>query len=323
MKVLIVEDDPVSRRVLEANLLEWNYDVLVASDGGEAWEVLQNPEAPNLVISDWMMPNMTGLELCGNIRSMKKSRYTYFIILTTKAEKEDVIEGLQAGADDFLIKPFDRDELRYRLKIGERIIRLERRIMHMAVTDYLTGLLNRRAFMERMEQEVQRSLRENTPFALIMADIDYFKRINDRYGHQAGDLVLQKFADRLTESSRPYDIVARYGGEEFVICMPGADGFEGKLIAERIRQKVEEMKIVLPGYSQAIHITASFGTAPLSLESDDSLGLIIKRADDALYRAKAEGRNCVCSAGEKRPLKELYEQTTSPPRALPYGRLDS
>ncbi|MBW1827190.1 MAG: response regulator, partial [Deltaproteobacteria bacterium] len=179
MKVLIVEDDPISRRVLEANLLEWNYDVLVTSDGGEAWELIQNPEAPNLVVSDWMMPNMDGLELCRKLREMERSCYTYVIILTAKGNKKDVIKGLEAGADDYLIKPFDRDELRYRLKIGERIIRLERRIMHLAVTDYLTGLLNRRAFMERMEQEVQRSLRENTPFALIMADIDYFKRIND------------------------------------------------------------------------------------------------------------------------------------------------
>ncbi len=309
MKVLIVEDDPVGRRLLEAFLCEWGYDVLATSNGREAWEVLQNPEAPNLVISDWMMPDMNGAELCKNIRAMNRADYIYFIMLTSKGEKEDVIEGLQSGADDFIIKPFDKNELKYRVKIGERIIKLEQRIRHLAMTDALTGLLNRRAFMERMEQEVQRSLRENTPFALIMADIDYFKRINDRYGHQAGDLVLQKFADRLTESSRPYDVVARYGGEEFVICLLGADGFQAESFTERIRQKVEEMKIILPGYSQAIHITASFGTASLSLESDDSLGLIIKRADDALYRAKAEGRNCVCSAGEKRPLKELYEQT--------------
>lgn len=312
MKVLIAEDDPVSRRLLEAFLHEWGYDVLVTGNGSEAWEVLQNPEAPNLVISDWMMPHMDGLTLCRKIRQMRRSGYIYLIILTTKGGKRDVIEGLEAGADDFIIKPFDQDELKYRVKIGERIIKLEQRILQLARTDHLTGVLNRRAFMERMEQEVQRSLRENTPFALIMADIDYFKRINDRYGHQAGDLVLQKFADRLTESSRPYDVVARYGGEEFVICLLGADGFQAESFTERIRQKVEEMKIILPGYSQAIHITASFGTASLSLESDDSLGLIIKRADDALYRAKAEGRNCVCSAGEKRPLKELYEQTEAP-----------
>lgn len=309
MKVLIAEDDPVSRRLLESFLHEWGYEVVITADGGAAWEAMLNPDAPNLVISDWMMPNMTGIELCTHIRAMKKSRYTYFIVLTTKAEKQDVIEGLQAGADDFLIKPFDQNELRYRLKIGERIIRLEHRILELANTDALTGMLNRRAFMERVEHEIQRSLRENTSFALIMVDIDYFKKINDRFGHQAGDLVLQKFSERLTESSRPYDIVARYGGEEFIVCVPGADGFEAELIAKRLRQKVEEMKIILPDYSRGVRITASFGTTSLLLESDDCLSLIIKRADEALYRAKAQGRNCVCSAGEKSPVKEVYEQT--------------
>jgi two-component system chemotaxis response regulator CheY len=235
MKILIAEDDPVSRRLLEAFLSKWGYDIVVTSDGSEAWDVLQRPEAPNLVISDWMMPNIDGLELCRKIREMERSSYTYFIILTAKERKEDVIKGLEAGADDFLIKPFNQEELKYRVQIGERIIELEQRILQLASTDSLTGVLNRRAFMERMEQEINRSNRENTPFSLILADIDYFKKINDSYGHQVGDLVLQRFTELLSKSARPYDFLGRYGGEEFLVCLPGGDGLQGQSIAERMR----------------------------------------------------------------------------------------
>jgi two-component system cell cycle response regulator len=294
MKILIAEDDPVSRRVLEANLVEWGYDVMITSDGSEAWELLQKPDAPNLVISDWMMPNMDGLELCSRIRQMERSGYIYFIILTAKGGKEDVIEGLEAGADDFLVKPFDRQELKYRAKIGERIINLEMQILELANTDALTGMLNRRAFMERMEQEIQRSLREGVPLSLILTDIDYFKRVNDRYGHQIGDLVLRRFTERLSESSRPYDFVGRYGGEEFVVCLPGADISQTGSVAERMRRRVEEMRITLPDSSQSIQITGSFGVASLRAGSEETVDLITGRADDSMYRAKREGRNRVC-----------------------------
>jgi two-component system cell cycle response regulator len=298
MKILIAEDDPVSRRVLEANLVEWGYDVMIASDGSEAWELLQKPDAPNLVISDWMMPHMDGLELCRRIRQMERSGYIYFIILTAKGRKEDIIEGLEAGADDFLIKPFDRQELKYRAKIGERIINLELRILELANTDALTGVLNRRAFMERMEQEIHRSLREGVPFSLILTDIDYFKKVNDRHGHQVGDLVLQRFTERLSESSRPYDFVGRYGGEEFVVCLPGADISQAGSVAERMRRRVEEMRITLPDSSQSIRITGSFGVASLRAGSEETVDLITGRADDTMYRAKREGRNRVCVASE-------------------------
>jgi two-component system chemotaxis response regulator CheY len=156
---------------------------VITSNGREAWELLQEPEAPNLVVSDWIMPDMDGLELCRKIREVERAEYIYFIILTAKGEKEDVVAGLEAGADDYLIKPFNRDELKYRVKIGERIIDLEQRILRLASTDSLTGVLNRRAFMERMEQEINRSLRENLPLSLILADIDHFEGVNDRHGH--------------------------------------------------------------------------------------------------------------------------------------------
>jgi two-component system chemotaxis response regulator CheY len=268
---------------------------MVASDGGEAWEIIHQPESPSLIISDWMMPRMDGLALCRKICSMEKSEYIYFIILTSKGEKKDIIEGLEAGADDFLAKPFNPEELRYRIRIGERIINLERRILELANTDGLTGLLNRRAFMERMEQEMSRAQREKKPLSLILADIDHFKSVNDTYGHQIGDLVLQRFADQLKVSARPYDFLGRYGGEEFVACLPGTDGLQAGSVAERMRRQIEDMEIMLPDGSRSIRITASFGTAWYSIESGNHIDLLIKSADDALYRAKREGRNRVCA----------------------------
>jgi len=294
VNILIADDDPISRRLLEATLSEWGYDVLVTSDGSEAWEAMQQQEAPDLVISDWMMPNMDGLELCRKIRQMEKTGYIYFIILTAKGRKEDVIEGLEAGADDFLIKPFDREELKCRTRIGERIIELEQRMLKLATIDFLTGVLNRRAFFERIEQEINRSLRENTSLSLILTDIDYFKKVNDRYGHQSGDMVLQGFTGQLLNSSRPYDFVGRYGGEEFVICLPGADISQSMSVAERMRSKVEEMKVMLPDGSQSIRITASFGVTSFLMGSKEKTDSLIKRVDNALYKAKNEGRNRVC-----------------------------
>ena len=304
MKILIAEDDPISRHVLEANLLKWSYEVLVASDGGEAWEIIQQPESPRLIISDWMMPRMDGLALCREIRNMEKSEYIYFIILTTKGEKRNIIEGLEAGADDFLIKPFNQEELKYRIRIGERIINLERRILELANTDALTGLLNRRAFMERMGMEMLRAQREKRPLSLIITDIDHFKRVNDTYGHQVGDLVLQRFVGQLRTSIRPYDFLGRYGGEEFVVCLPGTDGCQAGLVAERMRGQIENMEIMLPDDSRSIRITASFGTAPYSVESGGNIDLLIKSADDALYRAKEKGRNRVCMGDGNIELQE-------------------
>lgn len=299
MKVLIVEDNLVTKRLLEISLTKWGYGIQVVGDGRAAWEALQEYESPNLIISDWIMPDMSGVELCKKIRDMGKNDYTYFILLTSKGSKEDVIEGLQSGADDFIIKPFDPDELKYRVKIGERIIRLEQRIQRMAKTDHLTGVMNRRAFMERIDQELQRAHRESASFSLILTDIDFFKKINDTYGHQAGDFVLQRFVGQLKKTLRPYDLVARYGGEEFILCFPGAGHVESRLIAERIRKRIEEMTVNLPGTDQSIKITASFGTALFVPEFEEDVDSMIKRADDALYRAKEEGRNRVCAADPK------------------------
>ncbi len=295
MKVLIVEDDPVSMRVLEAFLENWGYEVVTARSGNQAWKSLQGPDAPNIVISDWMMPDMDGLELCSRIRGKEGSGYIYFIIVTAKTRKEDLILGMEAGADDYLVKPFNHNELRYRLKAGRRIIDLEQRILQLANTDPLTGMLNRRAFMERLKAELERSGRENAPLSIIMADIDHFKRINDEHGHQAGDHVLREFSRGLVKLARPYDFLGRYGGEEFIACLPNTNEEQALSIADRLRRGIEEMVISLSG-GVNIPITASIGTASYTAGAGkDDVDRIIKRADDALYKAKREGRNRVCA----------------------------
>lgn len=293
MNLLVVEDDPVSRRLVEAFSTRWGYEVTAVENARDAWDILQKPDAPSLVVSDWMMPDMDGLELCRRIRAMERDDYIYVILLTAKDRKEDIVEGLKAGADDYLVKPFHKDELRYRIRTGERIVTLEQRIRHMAETDPLTQLLNRGAFMMRLEAEIGRSRREQSPLSIVLADLDHFKSVNDTHGHQAGDEVLRRVGDLLKSSSRPYDIHGRYGGEEFILCLPGAGRTRSRGIAERIRAQVQGMDIPLPFGRGSLRISASFGVATLSPLEQETLDPLIKRADEALYRAKAEGRNRV------------------------------
>ena len=302
MKVLISEDEAVARILLANCLKKWGYHVVVTDDGKQAWEELQKPDAPHLVISDWMMPHMDGIELCRKVRERVEGAYTYFIMLTTKESRKSIIKGLEAGADDFMVKPFDQEELRVRMRIGERILDLEHRILQLARTDALTGVLNRRAFMEKLALERERAGREKTPFSFIITDIDSFKRVNDTYGHQAGDAVLQKFSQALVTGTRPYDFVGRYGGEEFVICLPGASEKQALIVSERIREQVEGMRITTPDNSGSIQITTSFGVASFDLSSEESIDSLVKRADDALYRAKSEGKNRACLASESIPV---------------------
>ena len=248
--------------------------------------------------SDWIMPEMDGLELCHRTREIQTTGYIYFIMLTSRMEKKDIIKGLEAGADDYLTKPFNQEELRCRLKIGERIVNLERRILELANMDSLTGVLNRRAFMERFQIEIQRCTRECVPISLILADIDHFKRVNDQYGHQVGDMALQKLPEQLSASSRPYDFVGRYGGEEFVVCLPGVDCQQAGLAAERMRRLVEALSLTLPASTDGFSISASFGVASLHIGSEEYPEPLIGRADCAMYKAKHEGRNRVCLATE-------------------------
>lgn len=306
MKILVVDDEQISRRILETLLKKWGYETISANNGSKAWELMQGPEAPNLIISDWMMPNMDGTELCEKVRGIERPGYVYFILLTTRAEKKDIVQGLESGADDFIIKPFDPEELRSRIKIGERIINLEQKIITLANTDYLTGVLNRRAYMDRLGEEINRCLRNNRSLSIILMDIDHFKFINDMHGHLSGDFVLKRFAEGILETSRSYDVVGRYGGEEFIVCLPETSLAGAMTIAERMRKNIEDLEFHLHDRPDAVvRITASFGVASCTTQCLDQADSLISQADSALYLAKEKGRNCVESASDPEAQKGL------------------
>lgn len=293
MKVLIADDDALSRKILEDALSKWGYEILMAHNGNEAWDILEKSDRPNLAVLDWIMPGMDGVEICKRLRKLSLPNYVYVILLTARNKREDVIYGLESGADDYIIKPFHHEELKSRLKIGQRIIELEHRILRLASTDYLTGLLNRRAFLERLERELNRCQREASPMGIIIMDIDHFKKVNDNYGHQAGDLVLQELSTTLVTLCRVYDFIGRYGGEEFIVCLPGADKWNTYQIAERMRSIVENKNILLPDKGTSVSVTASFGIVSMEPGQRKSADRLINEADEALYRAKDQGRNQV------------------------------
>jgi two-component system, cell cycle response regulator len=297
---LIAEDDPIFQRILVSWFKKWDYSVTAVENGLDAWEVLQRDDAPQLAILDWMMPGMDGIELCRKIRSHGRGPYRYVLLLTVKDDKQDLIEGLEAGADDYLTKPFDVDELRARVRAGKRILDLQAALIHAqddlqfaAVHDALTGLWNRGAIFDLLRREVSRRQRNGDPLGVIMADIDYFKKVNDTHGHLVGDVVLQEVTRRLAAGVRPYDAVGRYGGEEFLIVFPGCAAGNLLIGAERLRQSVAD----LPVETRAgpIAVTLSLGLA--SVERDDKQMLdceaLLRTADEALYAAKARGRNRV------------------------------
>ncbi len=243
--VLIAEDDPIFRRVLENWLKKWNYRVTSLENGLEAWRVLQQKDAPQMAILDWMMPGLDGIELCRRIRSHEDGPYKYVLLLTAKGSKEDVVAGLEAGADDYLTKPFDVNELRARVWAGKRILelqgallRVQKELQFESAHDQLTGLWNRGAIMGLLHRESQRSVRIGKALGVIMADLDHFKNINDRYGHPVGDVVLREVSRRILASVRNYDYVGRYGGEEFLIVLGECTASDLAVTAERMRTSV-------------------------------------------------------------------------------------
>ena len=264
MRVLIAEDDPVSRRLLEVFLAKWGYQVVVAEDGDQAWGILQQPDSPRLVVLDWMMPGLSGPELCRQIRSQGQEPYTYVLLLTARSQKQDLIAGMEAGADDYLTKPFDAQELNVRLRAGRRILELQAELVaarealrEQATRDALTWLWNRSAIMEILGRELAKAEREASAVGLIMADLDHFKRINDTWGHIAGDAVLREAARRLQASVRVYDAVGRYGGEEFLIVIPGATSSAAVHLGERLRFAINREPVRL--CDRSLSITLSLG----------------------------------------------------------------
>jgi diguanylate cyclase (GGDEF)-like protein len=298
MRVLIAEDDRASRRLLEATLRKWGYEVVVATDGCEAMKALQKSDRPSLAILDWMMPGVDGLEVARQVRRIKTERYVYMILLTARSRKCDMLEGLEAGADDYLTKPLDSHELRVRLRAAERIINLQTELIaareslrEQATHDALTSLWNRAAILDILAKETLRAQREDTSVGAIMADLDKFKKVNDTYGHKAGDIILQEASNRLQETMRPYDMVGRYGGEEFLIVVPRCDSTFAEYVAERLRSCIADANFPIDGHE--LRMTMSLGVASVRGIDEPCCDALIQAADLALYQAKEEGRNRV------------------------------
>jgi two-component system cell cycle response regulator len=298
MQVLIVDDDNVSRRMLARTLESWHYEVISACDGNEAWRILERDGAPQLVILDWMMPGMTGPAVCRELRRRSREPYTYVLLLTARTEKQDLIDGLESGADDYLTKPFDAQELRVRLRAGLRILELQAQLLaarealrEQATRDPLTCLWNRCSILDILTREVSRANREGTGVGVIMADLDHFKKVNDTYGHLAGDAALREAARRMQASVRAYDAVGRYGGEEFLIVLPGSGNSNAMQFAERLREKICGEPITVPEGS--LMATVSLGVTAWKRGAYPTPEMLLRAADEALYRAKASGRNRV------------------------------
>ncbi|MDB5842084.1 MAG: diguanylate cyclase response regulator [Herminiimonas sp.] len=289
MKILIADDDRVSLLYLKDVLEDWGYEVVTATDGKSACEMLQRPGAPMLAIIDWMMPGMDGTDVCRRIRETVKDRYAYLIMLTSRSETEFIVEAMNAGADDFISKPFNDEELQVRIRAGKRICELEQKLRIKATHDALTGIHNRGAIMEILQKEMVRHDRNNYPISIIFADVDHFKRTNDVYGHLAGDAVLCEIARRVAAVLRPYDALGRYGGEELLIVLPACTSDGALEVAERIRKRVADSPIATD--FSAISTSLSIGVAVAGNGKTISVNQLIHFADDALYRAKAGGRN--------------------------------
>ena len=293
MKVLIADDDRVSARLLETNLDRSGYAVTVVANGAEAWHILKSEDRPQIAILDWMMPVMDGLEVCRRVRATG-GPYVYILLLTGNTARDAVVTGMDAGADDYIRKPFDPNELNARLRSGKRIVALEERLRRQATQDALTGVLTRGALMDRLAVEMERAFRERHQLSIAMVDIDHFKKINDTYGHSVGDTVLCEAARRMSSVLRLYDSIGRYGGEEFVAILPRCGEECASAIAERIRESISLKPI--HAASQGIVLTVSIGIAEASRSA--STDAVIHAADNALFRAKQAGRDRVESAAQ-------------------------
>ena len=307
MKVLIIEDDVYVQQVLKNVLSRMDLEVVVCTTGSEAIDIMTR-EKIRLALIDWVLPEpaMDGLMVCRKVRKMRLSRYVYMIVLTARTDKEDLVEALDSGADDYIRKPFDEGELAARVRVGLRIIQLEnklvnsqRKLMALAREDPLTKLFNRRALFDEVLKELNRSMREKGNVATMLLDVDGFKAINDNHGHLAGDIVLVEVARRLKDACREYDLVGRYGGEEFFMLLPHTDRAGALKVAERIRTAMRSKPVEFG--KNKISFTASIGLYCTSFESglkgqnvnERLLDEMIKKTDYALYAAKRGGKNRV------------------------------
>ncbi|MCX6607262.1 MAG: diguanylate cyclase [Acidobacteria bacterium] len=295
MKILVADDSNVSRHLLSSMVKKWGYDVVSASDGTQAWEVLRQPDAPRLAVLDWMMPGLTGPQVCEMVRQKGGDAYIYILLLTGRTQREDVIEGMTAGADDYVVKPFDQQELKVRLRAGRRIVELQdellsarEALLKQATHDALTGLKNRARIREILADQMKTAQQAGSPLGVIMLDLDKFKQVNDVHGHAAGDLVLIAASQRVQNVLDESDAVGRYGGEEFLIVAPKAPD-DLAALAERARAAIAAEPV--PSGAALLTVTASLGYASYCPKVDAET--LLRAADEALYRAKHQGRNRV------------------------------
>ena len=297
-QILVADDSPLFRDMLKKMLLEWGYDVIAVSDGRQAWDLLRQENGPRLALLDWMMPGMEGAEVCRRVRAGVRDRYVYMILLSVRAGSDDVVSGIESGADDYIVKPFEVDELHARLRAGRRVLSLQEDLVEarealreQATRDGLTGCWNRTAIFDILQSELARSGRSGEPLIVLMADLDGFKPVNDRFGHMAGDAVLRQVAARMRAAVRRYDAVGRYGGEEFLMVLPRCEPAGGLALAERIRHAIGAE--CFRAGDVEIRLTCSLGAAcakpPAMPKADD----LVRAADAALYRAKHQGRDRV------------------------------
>jgi len=297
-RVLIAEDDPISLRLVEVMLAKWGYEPVLANDGMQAWEVLQAEDPPRVAILDWMMPHKDGPTVCRELRKQTDRPYVYVLLLTARTQEKDLVEGLDAGADDYLTKPFSAGELRARLFAGERIVSVQRQLTaarealrEQAIRDALTGLFNRRYLEEALGRELRRAGHGDERLSVLMLDLDHFKNLNDLNGHPAGDAVLKQVGMTLERHTRREDIVCRYGGEEFVVILPGAPVSVASRRADDLRRAVRRARLESEGKDLG-SLTVSIGIACFP-EHGTTAEALLAASDRALYRAKHEGRDRV------------------------------
>jgi diguanylate cyclase (GGDEF)-like protein len=322
MRILIADDESMSRRLLQKTLERAGYDVVAVENGREAADQLCTEDGPRIALLDWLMPELDGPGVCRQVRKNEGQSYVYMVLVTSKEEKEDIVAGLESGADDYLTKPFDPEELKARLRTGLRILDLEDRLVEAreemrfrATHDGLTTLWNRSVIMEMLDRELARSRREQTSIAIMLCDLDHFKSVNDTYGHLVGDEVLRETAKRLLSCVRSYDFVARYGGEEFLVTLNNCNPAYAMARAEEIRKVIGLHPIQAP--SGPIPITLSLGLLLTHEWGREPAEKLLGEADAALYAAKAAGRNCVKLARPNGIFQDQHVPADEPVRQNP------